>query len=216
MGALGLAIACLFAAGLWFFVGDALAGAETGLVFVLAALVFYIVVTAPRRLFDQRRVSQARESLLVAASAQACLQVTGSRPRAFMLIKPTEPSLNAAVAEATRRILLGTRVELAVSEACEHVASYSAALALRNVANMSRRDSEGDEEIRGMVVSSELSMETKLPVFMTICFFAPIMLILYAVFAHIYDPETLGELAALEFAVLDLTYYLTSADRSLR
>jgi len=195
--------------------GDALGQAKLATLLVIVALVFYIVVSSPRRLLDQQRVAQARESLLLSASAQACLTVTASRTKTFLLIRPREPSLGAAVKEAGRRILLGTDVAAAVEASSRGIASYSAAAALLSVARTNAREFVGgDEESRGLAAASELSMETKLPVFMTICFFTPIMVVLYAVFSHTYQPERLVELGAFEFAVIDLGYYLSAAERS--
>ena len=174
-----------------------------------------VTVSAPRRLLDRQRVAQARESLLLSASALACLKVTGSKSKTFMLVKPKEKALSAAVKETARRILLGVRVGPAAAESSSALASYSAAAAMESVATVSAREfAGGDEESRGLAMSMELSMETKLPVFMTVCFFAPIMIMLYAVFSHIYQPEQLVELGAFEFVVIDLSFYLSAADRS--
>ena len=102
-----------------------------------------------------------------------------------------------------------------MGESSHHLASYSAASVLQSVAAANARGfAGGDEESRGLAVSTELSMETKLPIFMTVCFFAPIMMVLYAVFTHTYQPEQLIELGTLEFAVVDLAYYLSAADRT--
>jgi EamA domain-containing membrane protein RarD len=49
---------------------------------------------------------------------------------------------------------------------------------------------------------------------MTVCFFAPIMLLLYAVFFHLYDTMSLGELAAFEFVIIDLAFYMSASDRA--
>jgi hypothetical protein len=216
MVAVGCAASALAGAGLELLVGDALGQAETATIGVFSVLVFYIVLSFPRRLLDHQRVAQARESLLLSASAQACLRVTGSRSKTLMLIKPKEPTLAAAVKEAARRILLGEGVNAAVVESTHGIASYSASAALRDVATTRAKEFEaGDEESRGLAASSELGMETKLPMFMTVCFFAPIMITLYAVFSHTYAPERLVELGAFEFAVVDLAYYLSAADRSL-
>ena len=180
---------------------------------VVTLLVFYMVVSAPRRILDSQRVAQARESLLLSASAQACLMVTGSRSRTFMLLRPKEPALVAAVREVARKVLLGEGVVRAVTES-KGVASYSAATALRTAASMRGQDYDAeDEESRGLAASSELGMETKLPLFMTVCFFAPIMIILYAVFSHTYDPTRLFGLGTFEFAIIDLAYYFSSSDR---
>ena len=209
----GLACSALVAFGLWSLSGDALGQAGTAVILGVALLVFYMVMTAPKRMLESSRVSQARESLLLSASAQACLMVTGSRSRTFMLLRPKEPSLAAAVREVARKVLLGNGVVGAVAES-KGVTSYSAAAVLRAAASMRAREYEaGDEESRGLAASSELGMETKLPLFMTVCFFAPIVLTLYAVFSHTYDPPHLFGLAVFEFAVIDLTYYFSSPDR---
>jgi hypothetical protein len=215
MVTLGLASSAFVGIAMGLAMGDALGQAKTPTLLVIAALVFYITVSSPRRLLDQQRVAQARESLLLSASAQACLTVTGSRSKTFMLIRPKERALGAAVKEAGRRILLGTNVGAAVAASSRGIASYSAAVALQGVATTNARELVGgDEESRGLAAASELSMETKLPMFMTICFFTPIMIVLYAVFSHTYQPERLVELGAFEFAVIDLGYYLSAAERS--
>jgi len=215
MVTLGVASSAFVGIAVWFAVGDALGQAKTAIVLVIVAVVFYITVSSPRRMYDQQRVAQARESLLLSASAHACLMVTGSRSRTVMLMRPKERALRAAVKEAGRRILLGTGVSAAVEASSRAVASYSATSAIQSVATTSTGEFVGgDEESRGLAAASELSMETKLPMFMTICFFAPIMIVLYAVFSHTYQPERLVELGAFEFAVIDLGYYLSAAEKS--
>jgi hypothetical protein len=52
--------------------------------------------------------------------------------------------------------------------------------------------------------------------FMTVCFFTPIMLVLYAVFTHIYSMDGLAGLAAFGFIVIDMSFYLAASDRGPR
>jgi hypothetical protein len=201
----------------WVLIGGALGEARTATVLVVATLVLYILLSTPRRILDRQRVAQARESLAFSAAAMACLSVTGSRPKTLVLLRPRDATLASSTAEAGRRVLLGGRVEEAVADSTQSLVSYSAAAALLNVASMRPRDFDaGDEEARGLAGSSELSRETKIPVFMTVCFFSPIMLVLYAVFTRSYDPEILAELAALEFVALDFAFYLSANDRGPR
>ena len=198
-------------------VGGVLGGAKPAMQVVVAALVFYIVVSTPRRLLDRQRVSQARESVLLAGAAKACLGVTGSRSRTLVMLRPRDSVLSETVEEAARVVLLGGRVEQALSTTSEGLASYSAAAALRSLATLKPGNYDaGDEETRGLADSAELSKETKLPMFMTVCFFAPIMMLLYSVFSHSYDPGSLAELSALEFIVIDLAFYLSASDRRPR
>jgi hypothetical protein len=191
--------------------GGALGSASTLVLFVLAAAVFYIVVTTPRRLLDRQRVNQAREAVLLASSSKALLEVTMSRSRSVLLLRPRDGALAAAVGRASKLLLLGESAGRAVGEASEGLASYTAAAALRGLAQPRKMGAEpDDEEARGLAGSAALSRETKVPVFMTVSFFAPIMLLLYAVLSHTYGAGRLAELAAFELIVLDLAFYLSS------
>lgn len=184
---------------------------------VVALLVFYIVLSTPRRLVDAQRVGQARESVLLSVASNACMIATGSRPRTLMLLHAGEPELKKALTELGRSILLGARVEGAVEIVSRKLASYSATAVLRGTATLRPRIVDvSDQEVRGLMSSSELSKETRLPMFMTVCFFTPIMLLLYAVFSHIYSTEGLAELAAFGFLVIDLGFYLAASDRGPR
>ena len=53
---------------------------------VLGALVFYIVMSAPRRIVDGRRLAQSREAVILSAASLACLNVTKSRARTVLMI----------------------------------------------------------------------------------------------------------------------------------
>jgi hypothetical protein len=199
------------------FLGSVLGPATGTTEVVVALLVFYIILSTPRRLLDAQRISQARESVLLSVASNACMNATGSRPRTLMLLRPGDPELKKTLADIGRSVLLGTRVETAVESASHRLVSYSAASALRGTATLRPRAADvSDQEVRGLMSSSELSRETRLPMFMTVCFFTPIMLVLYAVFTRIYSPGGLAGLAAFGFIVIDLVFYLASSDRSSR
>lgn len=197
--------------------GDVLGVAKVPALALIAVLVFYIVLSTPRRLLDAQRVAQARESVLLSAAATACLNVTGSRPRTVLLLRSRDPGVSQTLVEVGKRVLLGAPVPDAILRSTKSLASYSATTALQSVASLGKRPFDaGDEEARGLASSAELNRETKLPVFMTACFFTPIMLLFFAVFSHSYTPGDLVELTALEFVVLDITFYLSSGERRPR
>lgn len=192
--------------------GNSIGGAKPAILLAVSALIFYLTVSTPRRLLDRQRVTQARESVLLSASAKAVLSVTGSRPRTVIMLRPRDATIERTVSEAGRMLLLGRSVEEAVGDASMGLASYSAASVFRGLATLEPGTYDpGDEETRGLASSAELSRETKVPIFTTICFFAPILLLLYAVFSHIYDPVNLAELSVLEFVIVDLAYFLSSS-----
>jgi hypothetical protein len=211
----GIAVASAACLATSFAIGGVLGQAKGAVLIVEGALVFYITVSTPRRLMDGRRVSEARESVLFSAAAKACLNVSGSRARTLVTLRPRDPGLAQAVEAATKKVLLGTKVEDAIEESAEKLVSYSAAAELRSVASLrSTAFDAGDEETRGLENMSGLDRETKIPMFMTACFFAPIMMLLYALFTHSYDPGSLTDLTALEFIILDLAFYLSATDRA--
>jgi len=184
---------------------------------VVGVLIFYIVLSAPRRILDSRRLAQSREAVMLSAAGLACLSVTRSRSRTALMMKSMDPSLSLTLDEISRRVLLGSRVENAIAGASEGLESYSAAAALQSIASLTTRPFDaGDEETRGLAASSELASETKLPIFMTACFFTPLMLLLFAVFSHTYAPQSMTELVALEFIILDIAFYLSTGEREAR
>ncbi|MDG7002888.1 MAG: hypothetical protein JRN56_03190 [Nitrososphaerota archaeon] len=189
--------------------GDALGGASMLVLTIVAAAVFYIVVTTPRRLLDRERVRQAKEAVLLASSSKALLEVTRSRSRSVLLLRPRDRDVAAAVARASKMILLGGSVARSVGAASGSLASYAVAAALRGLAKPRKSGPDpDDEEARGLAGSAALSRETKVPMIMTVSFFTPIMLLLYAVLSHSYGAVRLTELAAVELAVLDLAFHL--------
>jgi len=197
--------------------GGALRGGTLPTLLVVGVLLFYIVLSAPRRILDGRRLAQSREAVMLSAASIACLGVTRSKARTALMLRSRDASMSRALDEIGRRVLLGFRVEDSIGSAASSLESYSAVTALQGVAALTSRPFDpGDEETRGLASSSELAEETKLPIFMTVCFFAPIMLLLYAVFSHTYAPQSLAELVACEFILLDLTYYLSSGERGAR
>ena len=190
--ALGLFVSSGSGAILAWSLGGALGEATAPATLVLVSLVFYILASTPRRLLDRQRLSQARESLVLSAAAKACLSVTSSRSKTLIMLRPRDLALGEATTEGARRVLLGTPVDEATRDSSERLASYSAAEALRGIATLKGADfASGDEETRGLVASSELYRETKLPMFMTVCFFSQILVVLYAVFSHSLEPAKL-------------------------
>ena len=69
------------------------------------------------------------------------------------------------------------------------------------------------EELEGMVRGSLSKEETKFPVFLTISFFLPIMLMLLAAIGHHTDLLAMVSLTFLEVVILDVALSLSSTER---
>ena len=52
-----------------------------------------------------------------------------------------------------------------------------------------------------------------MPVFIAVCFFAPIMLLLFAVLTRSTTPLELGELVVLELILLNIAFAFSSRER---
>lgn len=217
-------LACVgvsFSCSAWFaadlVLGSVLGGAKLEVLVLLSCMVFYLVVTIPRRLYERQRASEAREAVLLSASARTYLQVSGSRPRTLMMLRAQEKSIARALAGAAKLVLLGAKVEDALLASSGGLASYTAEATVRSIASLRPEGFEaGDEEAKGLESSGEMSRETRLPMFMTVCFFAPIMLILYAVFSGVHGAAGVAELTAFEFIAVDIAFYLSSGDRRVQ
>ena len=212
VGAAALATAMSYAT-----LGNALGPAMTPVLLMVALVTFYGILSSPRRLLDRQRVAEAKEAVLLAAAANACLNVTGSRSRTTIVLRSRQPSISKALLHMGKQTLLGIPVEASVAGASDGTPSFSAASVFRRLAGPAPRAYEpGDEEVRGLDSSSSQSRETKLPIFMTVSFFAPIMLLFYAIFSHVYGVSSLTGLAVLEFILLDIAFYFSSGEGSPR
>jgi len=208
--ALGVAGASLVGACVGLLIGDLLGAATLEVDLVCSVLVFYIAVSAPRRITDARRVSQSREAVLLATVSAASAQAVGSRNRVLVMLRSRDEEIAGALASVRKSLYLGFGADEATSKASSRLASYSASNALQRAGLPSTNMNERGEETQGLEMSGQMAAETKLPVFMTATFFTPIMLLLFAVFSHITDAQRLVELVALEVIILDLTFYVCS------
>jgi len=146
--------------------------------------------------------------------ASVNFEATHSRSRTLLMLMPAEEGIFRALEGVKRAILLGEAVGPAVNSSAELLASDSAADVLRKAATMSPESiEEGGEESQGIVNALQLSEESKLPLFMTVCFFTPILLLLYAVFSRLEDPRSLSELVGVQLVVLDVSFHFTSSER---
>lgn len=188
------------------------------LALVLAAVVglatSYTVAAAPRRSLELSALAQARESPALAASAAIYLQSTRSRCKTIMMLDSGENRLSSLLDEMKKKTLLGLDLGQGLDASDLLVESGSVRRILRSVvrANAAKLQDEG-EELQSIFSSSQSGEETKFPVFMTISFFLPIMLMLFAAMAHHTDPIAISSLALLEIVVLDLALSFSSTER---
>ena len=214
LAAVAVSAGTLGALGFQFLVGSSLGGATPEFELLTAAVVAYIVATTPKRIMSAAATSQAHESVVLSAAAVACMLVTKSRSATFLMLNSEDGEMRDVLREVKRGLLLGGGVEDLARRAGGRLASYSAAGVLASVATMHPdRPTEGGEEASGLDESAELALETKLPVFMAVCFFTPIMLLLYSLFGHLTDVVALAGLVGFEVVVLDLAYFLCNSGR---
>ncbi len=130
------------------------------------------------------------------------------------MLRPSDRGFSEALTNAKRKVLLGYSVGAAVEDCVRSLSSTSAGEVLRKAATLAAESiEEGGEENRGILGSLQLAEESKVPLFTTVCFFTPIMLMLYAMFSHIADPRSLAELVGLQFVLLDVAFYFSSPER---
>jgi len=174
----------------------------------------YLVSTAPRRIVRVAAFQQTLEAPSFAASSNIYLKSTESRSKTFLLLRAEEPRLKAFLADVRRRVLLGYDAPSACLGARphDHVFSESARTVVNSVVGVDRsRVEEGADELDGILNSSGLDEETKLPLLIAVSFFLPIMLMLFAATTKGTGPVALVALFVLEFVVLDLTLAISGS-----
>ncbi|MDA4114383.1 MAG: hypothetical protein OK474_10080 [Thaumarchaeota archaeon] len=206
----GMLVGLLLAAVTFQFLGQ--------LALVLGAVVGlgsgYAVAAIPRRSIEKSALEQARESPALAAAASVYLQSSGSKSKTVLMLRSDEPRLSAVLGELRRTTLLGMDPAESYARMGGKAESESVSKILGAVvrAQGERLVDEG-EELEGMVLASLSKEETKFPVFLTVCFFLPIMLMLLAAIGHHTDPIAMVSLTFLELVVLDLALALSSTER---
>jgi hypothetical protein len=174
----------------------------------------YLVSTAPRRTVRMAAFQQTLEAPSFAASSNIYLKSTASRSKTFLLLRAEEPRLRGFLAEVRRRVLLGYDAPSACREARpdDHLFSESVRTVVNSVVGVDRsRVEEGADELDGILNSSGLDDETKLPLVIAVSFFLPIMLMLLAATTKGTGPEALAALFVLEVVVLDLTLAISGS-----
>ncbi|MBI3841529.1 MAG: hypothetical protein HY297_06245, partial [Thaumarchaeota archaeon] len=111
---IALAVSACAAWGFGLTAGGALGTAKPGVELVVGAVVLYVVISTPRRLFEVSAMAQSREALVLATTAMACLEVTGSRTRTLLMLRSRETGLAGVLTRVKRGILLGSRPSEAV------------------------------------------------------------------------------------------------------
>ncbi len=188
--------------------------AAAGLGLAVGCLGFYLTLSTPRRILYSQRVSQAREAVILSEAVSTLAAAMGSKGRVLLALRSRDPEMQRSLDGAKKSVLLGSRVPEVAHASARGLASYSAAGVLVALGDLKRPPSDGDaEESSGLASAAALSRETKLPVFMTVCFFSPVVMVLYSSFARIADPSGLIGLVVLEAIVLDLSLQLCSGDR---
>lgn len=167
----------------------------------------YLAFTAPRRRVRTAAFQQTLEAPSFAASSNIYLKTTASRSKTFLMLRAEEPLLRSFLAEVRRNLLLGYDASSAAQEARPQSRLFSESV--RTVVNSvvgvdSTRVEEGSDELDGILNSSGLDEETKLPLFIAVSFFLPIMLMLFAAMTKGTGPAAIGALVVLEVVVLDL------------
>ena len=181
---------------------------------VVGAAAAYTTAAVPQRALEKSALLQARESPTLAASGAVYLQGTGSKAKTVLMLHSEEPLLSSVLEDMKRRTLLGNDAAGSLKRSEAMVRSESVLRILRSIARAQgeRLQDEG-EELESVVRSSVSGEETKFPVFMTISFFMPIMLMLFAAMEHHTDPVAIVSLAFLEVVILDLALSISSTER---
>lgn len=211
-----LSFSGLLAAGSGLFVfattRDVMAADSPILGAVVSAMVFYLGCSLPRRFESSASLSQSKEAPALAVLGSATLEATRSRSRAVLLLRSGERAISSVLESVRRDILLGCPPEVAVERATT-LASSSAYEVLRSICSPELlKISEEGEEALAIERTSELGEETRSPLFIAAAFFVPLMLLLYAVMAHIARPLDLAELVVLQVVLLDVAFYFSTSD----
>ena len=179
----------------------------------------YMVSMAPRRIVEKAGFEQTIEAPAFAATSNIYLKSTSSRSKTFLMLRAEEPRLKSFLFHVRRQILLGYDASSAVEGARQqgHVFSESIRTVLSSIVGVDRsRVEEGGEELDAILNSSGLEDETKLPLFIAVSFFLPIMLMLFAATTKGTGLVAMASLVVLEVVILDITLAISGSSVAWR
>jgi len=218
-------VAILLGVGAAFFASVAVAGGEVGLGAVslvlggMAAIgAIYLLSTAPKRSVRAAAFQQTLEAPSLAASSNIYLRSTSSRSKTLLMVRADEPRLKSFLGDVRRHVLLGYDGRSAVDEALpnQRVFSESVKAVLGSAIGIDRsRIEEGGDELDGILNSSGLDEETKLPLFIAVSFFLPIMLMLFAAMNRAGGLAEVLALVIIESVILDITLGISGSAAAL-
>jgi hypothetical protein len=174
----------------------------------------YLIMSEPTRSFDKANLMQAREAPVLAAAVAVHLQTTGSKSKAILMLNSEEEELSLMFDDLKRRTLLGIDPAISIRDLSPRIASTSVFRILYSIIDhASKRLEDAGEEMEGIFRASAMSEETKVPIFIAVSFFTPIMLVLLAAIMPGISLFTISSLALLQFVILDLTFSFSSTER---
>lgn len=194
--------------------GDVLGSSSLELSALFTGAVFYLVLSAPKRILDSTALSQAREATTLAAASSANFEATHSKTKSVLMLEASEQEVASVLAETKRLLLLGFSVSDLMAAAADGVVSQSVKDVFASIADLNPAHiEESGEESDSISHATELSEESKLPLFMAVAFFTPIMLTLLAVLSHLSDIRSFAELVLVQLVVTDIAFYVSSAEK---
>ena len=131
-----------------------------------------------------------------------------------MLLRCDEEELVGTLEDAKRMVLLGHAPKETIVESAAQIASESVSEALLSMVSRDAASIEdAGDELESVFAASSMGDETKVPVFIAVSFFAPIMLLLFAVLTRSTTPQGLAELVVLELIILNIAFAFSSRER---
>ncbi|HYB45348.1 MAG TPA: hypothetical protein VEC92_02385 [Nitrososphaerales archaeon] len=179
---------------------------------LVAAMVFYLACSLPRRVEASASFSQSREAPALAVLGSATLEATRSKSKAILFLRSGESAISSVLEGVRRDILLGSPPDVAVEQAAA-LASSSTYEVLKSICSPEQLTiADEGEEALAIEKSSQLGEETRSPLFVAAAFFVPLMLLLYAVMSHVAEPLDMVELVVLQVVILDVAFYFSTSD----
>jgi hypothetical protein len=182
---------------------------------VLGITAGYIILTEPLRIRRLSRILQSSETPLFSSFINVASIVSGSRTRPIILIDQKQFSFSQSIKEAKRAVLLGYSLEKSLEVLEKNITSSSLLSALKTYRSKNRGSLALYDEYTQQVLDSMLSYETKVPIFVAVVFFAPILLTFFVITAHLFSPVQLIYMILLDILIVDIGFLYSSSERKM-
>lgn len=182
---------------------------------IISLAIAYLLYTSPNRIIRYTKIKQSSESEIFDSYINSAAYIMSSKTRPILLTDWSKMSISPILRDIKRLILLGITVKKSFIQKQEYIFSESLKNSIKAYTSKGLERIANVDEFSREVLFMQENYETKSPIFVAVCFFSPVLLLILILFAHLYTPEKISFVLLLDVIIVDIGFFFSSAERKI-